>query len=128
MSTSAMMEPRAAVEQINNSKTTILRDLQIDENFNSDVNKLELRLFRHSRVNISILVYSVCLGGQNCPILIIASASADKSAAKYSEMSVGWRVTFEVVDTLTGSSSLAGRLFEEQPHELYRKWKVYTGN
>ena len=39
----------------------------------------------------------------------------------------GWRVTFEVVDTLTGSSSLAGRLFEEQPHELYRKWKVYTG-
>ena len=82
------MEPRAAVEQINNSKTTILRDLQIDENFNSDVNKLELRLFRHSRVNISILVYSVCLGGQNCPILIIASASADKSAAKYSEMSV----------------------------------------
>ena len=81
------MEPRAAVEQINNSKTTILRDLQIDENFNSDVNKLELRLFRHSRVNISILVYSVCLGGQNCPILIIASASADKSAAKYSEMS-----------------------------------------
>ena len=76
------------------------------------------------------------------PILIIASASADASgdvsAAKYSEMSsilcllghlrVGWRVTFEVVDTLTGSSSLAGRLFEEQPHELYRKWKVYTGN
>merc|ERR1711954_131708 len=41
---------------------------------------------------------------------------------------VGWRVTFEVVDTLTGSSSLAGRPFEEQPHELYRKWKVYTGN
>ena len=64
------------------------------------------------------------------PISIIHSASvdasADKSAAKYSEMS--WRVTFEVVDTLTGSSSLAGRLFEEQPHELYRKWKVYTGN
>ena len=41
---------------------------------------------------------------------------------------VCWRVTFEVVDTLTGSSSLAGRPFEEQPHELYRKWKVYTGN
>ena len=41
---------------------------------------------------------------------------------------VGWRVTFKVVDTLTGSSSLAGRPFEEQPHELYRKWKVYTGN
>ena len=65
-----------------------------------------------------------------CPILIIHSASADPSAAKYSEMSAifGWRVTCEVVDTLTGSSSLAGRLFEEQPHELYRKWKVYTGN
>ena len=74
------------------------------------------------------------------PILIIASASADKSAAKYSEMSaflghirprypsLGWRLTFKVVDTLTGSSSLAGRPFEEQPHELYRKWKVYTGN
>ena len=41
---------------------------------------------------------------------------------------LGWRVTFEVVDTLTGSSSMAGRPFEEQPHELYRKWKVYTGN
>ena len=41
---------------------------------------------------------------------------------------VGWRVTFEVVDTLTGSSSPAGRPFEEQPYELYRKWKVYTGN
>ena len=48
-----------------------------------------------------------------------------KSAANYS---VGWRVTFKVVDTLTGSSSLAGRPFEEQAHELYRKWKVYTGN
>ena len=51
------------------------------------------------------------------PILIIHSASP-----------VGWRVTFKVVDTLTGSSSLAGRPFEEQPHKLYRKWKVYTGN
>ena len=80
-----------------------------------------------------------------CPILIIHSASADESAAKYSEMSAilgvlshiwppypsfgpGWRVSFEVVETLTGSSSLAGRPFEEQPHELYRKWKVYTRN
>ena len=58
------------------------------------------------------------------PILIIASASpdasADKSAAEYSE-NVGWRVTFKAVNTLTGSSSLAGRPFEEQPHELYRK-------
>ena len=67
-----MMEPRAAVEQINNSKTTIIRDLQIDENLNSDVNKLELRIVRHSRVNISILVYSVCLGGQNFLNLILA--------------------------------------------------------
>ena len=23
---------------------------------------------------------------------------------------------------------MAVRPFEEQPHELYRKWKVYTGN
>ena len=23
---------------------------------------------------------------------------------------------------------MAGRPFDEQPHELYRKWKVYTGN
>ena len=52
-------------------------------------------------------------------ILILPSASAD---------AVGWRVTFKVVDTLTGSSSQAGRPFEEQPHELHRKWKVYTGN
>ena len=41
---------------------------------------------------------------------------------------LGLSVTFEIVDTLTGSSSLDGRPFEEQPHELYRKWKVYTGN
>ena len=52
MSTSAMMEPRAAVEQINNSKTTILRDLQNDENLNSDVIKLELRSVKHGKVNI----------------------------------------------------------------------------
>ena len=63
--------------------------------------------------------------GVGKPILIIASASADASG---DVSAVGWRVTFEVVDTLTGSSSLADRLFEEQPHELYRKWKVYTGN
>ena len=80
------------------------------------------------------------------PILIIhsasADASADKSAAKYSEMSailgvlsnvwpnnlvfapplcVGWRVTFKVVDTLTVRPQMAGRPFQEQPHELYRK-------
>ena len=52
MSTNAMMEPRAAVEQINNSKTTILRDLQNDENLNSDVIKLELRSVKHGKVNI----------------------------------------------------------------------------
>ena len=34
----------------------------------------------------------------------------------------------KVVDTLAGSSSKAGRPFDEQPQELYRKWKVYTGN
>ena len=50
------------------------------------------------------------------------------SSQSSSIVEVSWRVTFEVVDTLTGSSSLAGRPFEEQPHELYRKWKVYTGN
>ena len=74
------------------------------------------------------------------PILIIhsasADASADKSAAKYSEMSsnlgffviyglhillLGWRVTFKVVDTLTVRPQMAGRPFQEQPHELYRK-------
>ena len=67
------------------------------------------------------------------PISIIHSASVDASAAKLSEMSailglfviyslqVGWRVTFEVVDTLTGSSSRAGRPFEEQPHERERE-------
>ena len=47
---------------------------------------------------------------------------------KPDNIKVGWRGTFKVVDTFTGSSSLAGRPFEEQPHELYRKWKVYTGN
>ena len=41
---------------------------------------------------------------------------------------VGWRMTFKVVDTLTGRPQMAGRPFEEQPHELDRKWKVYTGN
>ena len=46
--------------------------------------------------------------------LIIASASADASA-------VGWRVTFKVVDTLTVRPQMAGRPFQEQPHELYRK-------
>ena len=52
--------------------------------------------------------------GLDCPILTIHSVSADKSAAKYSEMSATlgvlsniWRVTFKVADTLTGSSSLA---------------------
>ena len=34
---------------------------------------------------------------------------------------VGWRVTFKVVDTLTVRPQMAGRPFEEQPHELYRK-------
>ena len=65
---------------------------------------------------------------QDLPISIIASASAyasgDESAAKYSEMSailVGWRVTFKVVDTLTVRPQMAGRPFQEQPHELYRK-------
>ena len=100
--------------------------------------------FLFTLCSYTVLKYfiSISLGcwdeGRCCshPILIIASASADASgdvsAAKYSEMSsilcLFWRVTFEVVDTLTGSSSLAGRLFEEQPHELYRKWQVYTGN
>ena len=51
-------------------------------------------------------------------ILILPSASADTSAAKYS---VGWRVTFKVVDTLTVRPQMAGRPFQEQPHELYRK-------
>ena len=41
---------------------------------------------------------------------------------------VGWRVTFKVVDMLTVRPQMAGRLFQEQPHELYRKQKVYTGN
>ena len=34
---------------------------------------------------------------------------------------VGWRVTFKVVDTLTGRPQMAGRPFEERAHELYRK-------
>ena len=34
---------------------------------------------------------------------------------------VGWRVTFKVVDTLTVRPQMAGRPFQEQPHELYRK-------
>ena len=61
------------------------------------------------------------------PILIIhgasADASADKSAAKNPERSAffGWRVTFKVVDTLTVRPQMAGRPFQEQPHELYRK-------
>ena len=37
-------------------------------------------------------------------------------------------MTFKVVDTLTVRPQMAGRPFEEQPHELYRKWNVYTGN
>ena len=37
---------------------------------------------------------------------------------------VGWRVTFKVVDTLTGRPQMAGRPSEEQTHELDRKWKV----
>ena len=41
---------------------------------------------------------------------------------------LGWRVTFEVVDLLTGSHTLALRPFEDQPHGLDRKWKVYTEN
>ena len=41
---------------------------------------------------------------------------------------VGWKLTFEVVDTLTGSVTKDVRPFEEQPHELCRKWNVYTGN
>ena len=40
----------------------------------------------------------------NIPKLIIASASADTSG---DEAAVSWRVTFEVVDTLTGSFSMA---------------------
>ena len=36
-------------------------------------------------------------------------------------LQVGWRVTFKVVDTLTVRPQMAGRPFEEQPHELYRK-------
>ena len=62
--------------------------------------------------------------------MILAHCAPPLSPYKLSRPTseVGWRVTFEVVDTLTGSSSLAGRPFEEQPHELYRKWKVYTGN
>ena len=67
------------------------------------------------------------------PILIIhsasADASADKSAAKISEMSatVGFLGhirppgTFKVVDTLTVRPQMAGRPSQEQPHELYRK-------
>ena len=31
----------------------------------------------------------------------------------------GWKVHLDV---------MAGRPFEEQPHDLDRKWKVYTGN
>ena len=59
------------------------------------------------------------------PILIIHSASADASAAKNPERrhpssEVGWRLTFKVVDTLTVRPQMAGRPFEEQPHELYR--------
>ena len=34
---------------------------------------------------------------------------------------VGVRVTFKVADTLTVRPQMAGRPFEEQPHELYRK-------
>ena len=34
---------------------------------------------------------------------------------------VGWRVTFEVVDSLTESYSMAVRPFEDQPHGLDRK-------
>ena len=34
---------------------------------------------------------------------------------------VGWRVTFKVVDTLTVRPQMAGRPFEELPHELCRK-------
>ena len=36
-------------------------------------------------------------------------------------------MTFEVVDSLTRSYSMAVRPFKDQPHGLDRKWKVYTG-
>ena len=59
---------------------------------------------------------------------MIREASKLKNVTKSEKSPKGGVEAFEVVDTLTGSFLMAVRPFEERPHELYRKWKVYTGN
>ena len=71
---------------------------------------------------------TACTSPIVAPILIDTLPINDMICNDPMPQSVSQRVTFEVIDSVTGSYSIAVRPFEDQPHGLDRKWKVYTRN